>query len=121
MKDNERKFDLENRLVDFADMVIDVVEQLPNGKAANHLGGQLVRSGTAPGAALWRGASSRIERRFCSQSQNHFERTAGDADLPQNHPQKEFCRDGLDGESAERKRRTRGHLHRKCKNRFSKP
>ena len=48
MKDNERKFDLENRLVDFADMVIDVVEQLPNGKAANHLGGQLVRSGTAP-------------------------------------------------------------------------
>jgi four helix bundle protein len=48
MKDNERKFDLENRLVDFADMVIDVVEQLPNIKAANHLGGQLVRSGTAP-------------------------------------------------------------------------
>ena len=48
MKDNERKFDLENRLVDFADMVIDIVEQLPNTKAANHLGGQLVRSGTAP-------------------------------------------------------------------------
>ena len=48
MKDNERKFDLEDRLIDFADMVIDVVEQLPNTKAGNHLGGQLVRSGTAP-------------------------------------------------------------------------
>lgn len=29
-------------------MVIGVVEQLPNTKAANHLGNQLVRSGTAP-------------------------------------------------------------------------
>ena len=43
-----KKFDLEDRLVDFADMVINVVEALPNGKAANHLGSQLVRSGTAP-------------------------------------------------------------------------
>ncbi len=44
----EKKFDLENRLIDFADLIIDVIEQLPNTKAANHLGGQLLRSGTAP-------------------------------------------------------------------------
>lgn len=43
-----KKFDLEDRLVDFADLVITVVEALPSGKAANHLGSQLVRSGTAP-------------------------------------------------------------------------
>jgi four helix bundle protein len=43
-----KKFDLEDRLVDFADMIIDVVENLPNSKVANHLGSQLTRSGTAP-------------------------------------------------------------------------
>ncbi len=43
-----KKFDLEDRLVDFADMIIDVVENLPNSKVANHLGSQLARSGTAP-------------------------------------------------------------------------
>ena len=43
-----KKYDLEDRLIDFANMVINVVETLPNEKAANHLGNQLVRSGTAP-------------------------------------------------------------------------
>ena len=43
-----KKFDLEDRLVDFADIIIEIVENLPKIKAANHLGGQLVRSGTAP-------------------------------------------------------------------------
>jgi len=40
--------DLEERLIDFASDVIDVVEALPNTKAGNHIAGQLVRSGTAP-------------------------------------------------------------------------
>ena len=44
----DRKYDLEERLIDFADQVIELVERLPNTKAANHLGGQIVRSGTAP-------------------------------------------------------------------------
>ena len=44
-----KKFDLENRLIDFADMIIDLTEQLPSqSKAANHLGGQILRSGTSP-------------------------------------------------------------------------
>jgi hypothetical protein len=46
--ENMKKFDLEDRLIDFANMVINVVETLPNEKAANHRGNQLVRSGTAP-------------------------------------------------------------------------
>ncbi|MEO5642442.1 MAG: four helix bundle protein [Bacteroidia bacterium] len=43
-----RKFDLEDRLIDFTVMVADVVEALPNTKAANHIGGQAIRSGSSP-------------------------------------------------------------------------
>ncbi len=40
--------ELEDRLIDFAVMVIGVVEALPVSKAGNHIAGQLVRSGTSP-------------------------------------------------------------------------
>ena len=40
--------DLEERLIDFAVDVINVVEVLPNSKAGNHIANQLVRSGTSP-------------------------------------------------------------------------
>ena len=43
-----RKYDLEERLIDFAVLIIDLEEALPSTKAANHLGGQLLRSGTSP-------------------------------------------------------------------------
>jgi len=42
------KYDLEKRLIDFAVRIINVVEALPNTRAANHIGGQLLRCGTAP-------------------------------------------------------------------------
>ena len=42
------KFDLEERLIDFAVLIIEIVNELSNNKAGNHLGGQLVRSGTSP-------------------------------------------------------------------------
>jgi len=45
---NEKRHDLEDRLIDFAVSVINLVESLPNTKSANHLGGQLLRSGTSP-------------------------------------------------------------------------
>jgi four helix bundle protein len=56
-----KPFDLEERLIDFAADVIDVVESLPNTKAAAHIAGQLVRSGTAaaPNYAEARSAESR--------------------------------------------------------------
>jgi len=47
MKEN-KKFDLEDRLIDFAVSIIKLVEMLPNTKVASHLGGQLLRSGTSP-------------------------------------------------------------------------
>ncbi len=42
------KSDLEDRLVNFALLIIEIVNRLSNTKAGNHLGGQLVRSGTSP-------------------------------------------------------------------------
>src|SRR6516162_5420183 len=45
---NERKFDLEDRLIEFASEIIDIVEALPNTRAGNYIAGQLVRCGLAP-------------------------------------------------------------------------
>ena len=39
---------LEDRLIDFAVIIVGVVEALPNSKAGNHIGNQLIRSGTSP-------------------------------------------------------------------------
>ena len=43
-----RKFDLENRLLEFASAVIDLSEKLPEARVGNHVAGQLLRSGTSP-------------------------------------------------------------------------
>jgi four helix bundle protein len=43
-----RRFDLEERLLEFASAIIDLSEQLPNSRAGNHVAGQILRSGTAP-------------------------------------------------------------------------
>ena len=46
------KTDLEDRLVNFSVLIIEIVNGLPNSKAGNHLGGQIVRSGSAPALNL---------------------------------------------------------------------
>lgn len=43
-----RKFDLEDRLVDFAVQVFDLVDSLPASRAGKHVAGQLIRSGSSP-------------------------------------------------------------------------
>jgi four helix bundle protein len=45
---NGRKFDLEERLLEFASVVIDLSERLPSSRAGNHVAGQILRSGTSP-------------------------------------------------------------------------
>ncbi len=48
-KENKnRKYDLENRLLDFSVRMINIVEVLPNTRAGNHIAGQLIRCGTSP-------------------------------------------------------------------------
>jgi four helix bundle protein len=43
-----KKFDLHERLIDFAVQIIQITDNLKTSKAANHLSGQIVRSGTSP-------------------------------------------------------------------------
>ena len=42
-----RKFNLEDRLLEFASAVIDLSESLPDTRAGNHVAGQVLRSGTS--------------------------------------------------------------------------
>jgi four helix bundle protein len=41
-------FNLEDRLLEFSARIIRLVDALPNTPAANHLAGQILRSGTSP-------------------------------------------------------------------------
>lgn len=55
------KYDLEERLIDYAVLILEIVELMPDNRGANHLAGQLVRSGTAP--ALMYGEAQGAESR----------------------------------------------------------
>ncbi|WP_419701373.1 four helix bundle protein [Mucilaginibacter sp. NFX135] len=45
---NNSKYDLEERLIDFAVTIADIIEALPNTRLGNYIAGQLVRSGCSP-------------------------------------------------------------------------
>ena len=57
----ERKFDLEDRFVEFAGRVIEVVEALPKTRAGTYIAGQFIRCGLAP--ALLYGEAQSAESR----------------------------------------------------------
>jgi four helix bundle protein len=44
----DEKYDLEERLLEYATSIIRLVEKLPDTRAGNHVAGQLLRSGTSP-------------------------------------------------------------------------
>jgi len=44
----KRKFDLEDRFVDFTCRMIDIVESLPKTRAGNYIAGQLIKSCHSP-------------------------------------------------------------------------
>jgi four helix bundle protein len=44
----ERKYDLQERLIDFGVRVIALSEALPDSRAGKHVAGQILRSGTSP-------------------------------------------------------------------------
>ena len=48
MLNDNVKYDIEERLIDFAVRIIRTAESLPKSKVGNHVAGQLVRSGTSP-------------------------------------------------------------------------
>ena len=56
-----RKFDLEDRLIQYSSRVIKLVEGMPAAKASSHIAGQMLRSGIAP--ALLYGEAQGAESR----------------------------------------------------------
>ncbi len=68
--------DIESRLIDFAVRIINLCDNLPNKRSANHIAGQLLRSGTSPAAhyAEARGAEStkdfQHKLKICSKELN---------------------------------------------------
>ena len=58
---SKRKFDLEERLIDFSVLIIEVSEGLHGSPAGKHISGQIVRSGTSP--ALHYGEAQSAESR----------------------------------------------------------
>lgn len=58
---SRRKFDLEERLIEFAVLIIEISEKLNNTPAGKHISGQIVRSGTSP--ALHYGEAQSAESR----------------------------------------------------------
>jgi four helix bundle protein len=51
MKDEDkksRKFDLEERLLNFAIQILEIVEALPRTRIGNHIASQLIQCGTSP-------------------------------------------------------------------------
>ena len=56
--------ELEDRLIDFAVVIIGVAEALPNTRAGNHVAGQLIRSGTSPAPNYGEARSAESKRDF---------------------------------------------------------
>ena len=48
MSKENKIFDIEERLIDFAVRIIRTAESLPKTKVGNHIAGQLIRWGTSP-------------------------------------------------------------------------
>jgi len=60
-EEKNKKFNLEDRLIEFAGIIIKITENLYTTRAGNHIAGQLVRSGTSP--ALLYGETQSAESR----------------------------------------------------------
>ena len=58
------KYDLEERLIEFSVLIIEVVSEIPNSKSGNHLSGQLVRSGTSVSLNYGEAQSSESRKDF---------------------------------------------------------
>jgi four helix bundle protein len=58
------KYDLEERLINYSVLILDIVDSMPDNKSANHLGNQIVRSGTAPPLMYGEAQSSESRKDF---------------------------------------------------------
>jgi four helix bundle protein len=61
MYEKNKSFDLEERLITFSVKILNLAEQLPSSRTGNYIGGQVIRSGSAP--ALIYGEAQSAESR----------------------------------------------------------
>lgn len=59
-----KKFDLEDRLIDFAVLIINISNKLCKSYAGQHLSKQIVRSGTSPGLHYGEAQSAESRKDF---------------------------------------------------------
>lgn len=50
MSEKQKKFDLQERLIDYSVRIIKISEKLPETKTGKHISSQILRSGTSPAA-----------------------------------------------------------------------
>jgi four helix bundle protein len=60
----DKTYDLEERLIDFAVRIIRMAESLPEKKVANHIAGQLIRCGTSPAPNYGEAQSAELRADF---------------------------------------------------------
>jgi four helix bundle protein len=58
------KFDLDDRLVNYSVLILEIVDSLPDNKGTNHLANQIVRSGTAPSLMYGEAQASESRKDF---------------------------------------------------------
>lgn len=57
-------YDLEERLISFAVNILNLSEQLPNTRTGNYIGGQIIRSGSAPALVYCKAQSAESRKDF---------------------------------------------------------
>ena len=61
---NEKKYDLEDRLIEFTSTIFAIIDTMNNTKAGNHIAGQIVRSGSNPALHYGEAQSAESRREF---------------------------------------------------------
>ena len=61
--------ELETRLIKFSGLIIELIQELQDNKAGNHLSGQLIRSSTAPALIYGEAQSAESKKDFVHKMQ----------------------------------------------------
>jgi four helix bundle protein len=69
IQNSDRKYDLEERLIDFALLIDEIVEHLPSSQLGSHLAGQIIRSGTSPALNYGEAQSAESQKDFIHKIQ----------------------------------------------------
>ncbi|MBN2092266.1 four helix bundle protein [candidate division KSB1 bacterium] len=68
------KNELEERLINFSVLIINIMDEMPDKKAGNHLSGQLIHSGTSPALNYDEAQGAESRKYFVHKLKNCFER-----------------------------------------------